>query len=1153
MRRLALFITIAAFAWLSVACGGGSSDSTTVIVAPDEIYRGDGPGEGTGFSASPFMGDSSKATSDPAGITITSPELGGPIVIILRSPEGDPVSGLNIWWWAESGILWVLTGDPSGTYRPAYYFGEPFADMKIDMQGAQREIVIGMQPSGFTGVDVAPGLLFCTEYSTSHIGLTTGDGYGVFNCTLQQLAQYRLDEYSSDTGFLKLANEVRNGSYMGSLRYSVFHDALAGQNAEMQDILDAWIAAINAYAEPGFYGSVSADTPVWVIVERVGADCATYQFTVLPDTIDDMYDLGTPDENGNDYPELAYSLLNSYSDEIMFISEGDLDHWSCELAQGESLTCDISFPADVGEFTVSVFGQYSTPENPDIEEASSDGSLSVTLPAVAFSGTYTVRVSYNGWSWLRTTYKLSSSQMFSPIEAPEMLHATVVDSDTVELAWPPALGATGYMLSRYLGGTNTPLDSFELSSSRTSFTDNYSFAEDSGYVYGIIAHRGAEGSQETLSEPVAPAAPEIANVTPTSLLINPGINTRGGELGAQDTSDLYTFAVQSGETYSFWTTGSLDTFGELFTGEYNLHTSDDNSGPDDNFLIEFIPDWSGVAYLLVSSDDTGTYTLNWRVGTHDLLPPTMVRMSSAIAHSVFIGYDNKVYSCGRNSFGELGREPEFIERPPLDDRKLDGVAMEGDYEPMLIPSLVDMEVIEVASNYFCSYVLTASGEVYSFGLNQFGLLGNGEDQGFSTYMPVQVAGLGGHKVVSIAPGEEHMLVLCEDGTVFSWGENAHGECGVGDAGVVKDIPVAVSFPAGTNVVGIAASNAQSYAWTSDGLLYAWGYNGIDNLGLGDNTDKHSPTLVTALNGEHVVDVTAGRYHAIARCDDGTFFGWSGSHYRSLSLDVPAQGVSPLARLNALDLVKVRTSYNHSIGITAEGDIYVWGDNDYHQLGSEIADTAVPQLLQMPTTVTAVDVFAGHRSCGVLFENGGFMDWGYNYYGRLGQGYTYEQEYPTKVPNLWPGAVIPFAGGAHSAALTTSPEVHSWGRNHHGQLALDSTTDCDLPQQTEIANADTLALGKDHTLVLHHDGSVSSAGDNSFGQLGLGDNNDRHTVTYVTALSGIHVDKVIAGYEHSLALAANGHLYAWGANDSGQLGITHTFDVNAPQRLLISTE
>ncbi len=95
---------------------------------------------------------------------------------------------------------------------------------------------------------------------------------------------------------------------------------------------------------------------------------------------------------------------------------------------------------------------------------------------------------------------------------------------------------------------------------------------------------------------------------------------------------------------------------------------------------------------------------------------------------------------------------------------------------------------------------------------------------------------------SVAAGLYHSLAIGSNGKVYSWGNNANGELGNGTETNEKD-PVIVSMPAGVSASAIAAGADHSLAIGSNGNLYAWGYNGLDELGNGTTTDATTPVQV----------------------------------------------------------------------------------------------------------------------------------------------------------------------------------------------------------------------------------------------------------------------------------------------------------------------
>ena len=125
-------------------------------------------------------------------------------------------------------------------------------------------------------------------------------------------------------------------------------------------------------------------------------------------------------------------------------------------------------------------------------------------------------------------------------------------------------------------------------------------------------------------------------------------------------------------------------------------------------------------------------------------------------------------------------------------------------------------------------------------------------------------------------------------------------------------------------------------------------------------------------------------------------------------------------------------------------------------------------------------------------------------------------------------------------VSVSPvrEVLVAGRNEHGQLGLGHSRGVlaltPVPCLTGVA-VKSVALGAFHTLVLLAGGEVRGCGWNRWGQLGLGDTNDRQQLTVLPALADKGVTHVACGAGFSVALCSNFKVYSWGSNLAGQLG------------------
>ena len=144
----------------------------------------------------------------------------------------------------------------------------------------------------------------------------------------------------------------------------------------------------------------------------------------------------------------------------------------------------------------------------------------------------------------------------------------------------------------------------------------------------------------------------------------------------------------------------------------------------------------------------------------------------------------------------------------------------------------------------------------------------------------------------ISAGYTHTLGIQKDGTLWAWGDNTYGQLGLGDHTQRKS-PTQVGtgwvyLAAGW--VAVATEWVHSLGLKADGSLWAWGFNVCGQLGLGDNTDRHSPTQVQV--GTRWVAVAAGSYHTLGLKADGSLWAWGDNAYGQLGLGDTTNRPSP---------------------------------------------------------------------------------------------------------------------------------------------------------------------------------------------------------------------------------------------------------------------
>ena len=240
---------------------------------------------------------------------------------------------------------------------------------------------------------------------------------------------------------------------------------------------------------------------------------------------------------------------------------------------------------------------------------------------------------------------------------------------------------------------------------------------------------------------------------------------------------------------------------------------------------------------------------------------------------------------------------------------------------------------------------------------------------------------------------------------------------------------------------------------------------------------------------------------------------------------------------------------HSIALNVDGTIRTWGNDASGQLGvGRSLESSKPLVVAGATGISKIASSDWHVVA--LKADGSVLAWGLNSDGQLGDGTTVNRASPVPVSGL--AGVVEIAARGHTVALKRDGSVWAWGSNGGGALGNRGSSDPTTPAQVNgLAGVRKISAGSGFTLALKDDGSVWAWGRNGFGQLGDGmkaeANTGRATPAAVSGLSGVMA--ISAGINHSLALKADGTVWAWGNNSSGQLGDGTTIDRPLPVRVL----
>lgn len=242
------------------------------------------------------------------------------------------------------------------------------------------------------------------------------------------------------------------------------------------------------------------------------------------------------------------------------------------------------------------------------------------------------------------------------------------------------------------------------------------------------------------------------------------------------------------------------------------------------------------------------------------------------------------------------------------------------------------------------------------------------------------------------------------------------------------------------------------------------------------------------------------------------------------------GALPLAKAKA-----VAAGDNFSVFLMSNGTVMTSGRGFNGQLGNGKAEaTDVPVHVSGLTGVKAVA--AGAYSAMALKTDGTVWSWGSYEYGQVGDGKTENTFTPVEILT---GVKAIASEGSHDLALLTSGTVVAWGRNGNGELGLGTTEPFFVPEPVSVpglTGVKAIATGQYHSLAVVTGGAVYAWGDNESGQVGDGKTGEV-AVTSPTKIPGLKGAKAVAaGSYFSLALMSNGTAEAWGSNGEGALGV-----------------
>lgn len=358
-----------------------------------------------------------------------------------------------------------------------------------------------------------------------------------------------------------------------------------------------------------------------------------------------------------------------------------------------------------------------------------------------------------------------------------------------------------------------------------------------------------------------------------------------------------------------------------------------------------------------------------------------------------------------------------------------------------------------------------NGTLWSWGRNDYGQVGNGKTVN-PELIPIKIM----DNAASIEDTGETVYVIKKDGTLWSWGANG-GMIGSGATGsIIQAVPVkaldnVVSAEVGSgtgyalkkdgtlcniyggeilsNVVAFKTSAKTTYALKEDGTLWAWGFNGLGQIGNGESSTQNVKTPVKVLEDVISINTTSGKFGyatAYAIKEDGTLWSWGYNNEGQVGNGSMRNQSTPVKILD--DVVYVRASNFTAYAIKKDGTLWAWGANSSGQVGNDMTttQTAPVKILDNVAIVEASNRFTAYA----IKTDGTLWSWGANDMGQIGNGTRVEQTTPVKI--LSNVVAIEEDSDATPYAMKTDGTLWSWGANGSGEVGNGTTNEQLKPVQ-----------------------------------------------------------------------------------------------------------
>ena len=470
--------------------------------------------------------------------------------------------------------------------------------------------------------------------------------------------------------------------------------------------------------------------------------------------------------------------------------------------------------------------------------------------------------------------------------------------------------------------------------------------------------------------------------------------------------------------------------------------------------------------------------------------------------------------------------------------------------------------------------------LWGWGNNNYGNLGIGSEEDRAYPTKINTSFLNEEEtMVHVSTSDQHSLLMTSENRVFGFGYAGYWSLGIDPTindRILSPLELTIPLLENETILNVWADSYTSWVLTSTGRLLVTGenYDGITGVSTPDSdvvmgfTEVPFPSFA---DEEVVVDFSKGNYAYFAISNLGNVFSWGYDWESRLVLgfvdedpvSIPSKVTFPGLLTNEF-VMEISLYSDAVVALTNQHRVFGIGETDDGELAPPEFDLdpyTTPQLIDLSFLDAGdklVTVIAGFDHTVFYTESGKIYQVGDNGDGQLGTGDNEDSIVPILL-DLSPLAddeqILEIVAGKDITLLRTN-QNRWYGIGDNTSNLITATAIEEITVLTEIVLVGLLederfiqlALGNNHTLGLTSLGHLYAWGLNVSGQIGLDETIQSSIIpqkVQLTLNSEEYVTNIYASGNTSFALTSDGRLFGWGNNENGELGLGTTNNQFSP--------